>query len=311
MKISEILGQDRAVGRLRELVSSGRVPPALLFSGPRGVGKALAALAFYTALNCSKRKTDSCGSCPSCLCASSGADADLYRINSAYQAGLRGEEKEKQRSIRIDTIRHAIETVSLRSFLGKWKAAIVEDAHLLEISAANAMLKTLEEPPAKTIWILTTHRPGDLLSTIRSRCQTISFGPLSTGVLTQILGEDKADAIARAEGSSARALELMGDDVESPGEWISDPMGPFRLVDALPRELHLARPAVEKQLHRIAWFIREKRGIEGYRSAPVRSVLRELEELRRALKSNADPKIIVELAALRLQQLQSVGDIPA
>lgn len=311
MKFSEILGQDRAVGRLKELAASQRVPPALLFQGPRGVGKASAAGALYAALNCTKRKTDACGNCPSCTTAAGGVDADFHRIDAAYQAGLRAEDKAKQRSIRIDTIRHAIETVGMRSFQGRWKAAVVEDAHLLEISAANAMLKALEEPPPKTVWILTTHRPGDLPATIRSRCRTVSFGPLSAQVLGGILGEGAANAISLAEGSLARARELLDDASEDPGAWISDPMGPFRLVDALPRELHLARPAAEKQLHRIAWFIREKRGVDGYRSAPVRSVLRELDELRKSLKANADPKLIVELAALRLQQLHAVGGVPA
>ena len=311
MKLSELLGQDRAVRRLQEFVSQQRVPPTLLFQGPNGVGKSLAAKAFYTALNCSKRKTDSCGTCPSCVAAANGADADLHYIDSAYQAGLRDEEIEKQRTIRIDTIRHAIETVSMRSFLGKWKAVIIEDAHMLEIKAENAMLKALEEPPAKTVWILTTHRPGDLLPTIRSRCQTVSFGPLSDEVLISILGDGAADTVSLAEGSLSRARTLMEDEIESPDSWISDPMGPFRLVDSLPGKLHLARPVVDKHLHRISWYIREKRGTEGYRSAAVRSVLRELDELRKSLKSTADPKLIVELAALRLQQLHSVGGIPA
>ncbi|OIO06401.1 MAG: DNA polymerase III subunit delta' [Elusimicrobia bacterium CG1_02_63_36] len=317
MKLSELVGQDRAGRRLKDLVVSERVPPALLFQGPRGVGKAGAALALYAALNCSKRKTDSCGECPSCASVANGADSDLHRVDSAYQAGLRDEETAKQRSIRIDTVRHAIEIAGLRSFLGRWKAVIIEDAHLLEKAAANAMLKALEEPPPKTVWILTTHRPGDLLGTIRSRCQTLNFGPLGIDALIAILGTrgiDEAAARAAAplaEGSARRALELIETPPASPSDWISDPMGPFTLADALPKELHLARPVAEKHLHRIAWFIREKRGTQGYRFAPVRSVLREIDELHGALKSNADPKIIVELAAFRLQQLHSIGGFPS
>jgi DNA polymerase III delta' subunit len=317
VKLSELLGQTRAVARLKDLVASERVPPALLLQGPRGVGKASAALAFHAALNCSKRKTDSCGECPSCRSIANQTDPDLQRIDAQYQAGLRDEDSEKQRSIRIDTMRHAIEKASLRSFQGRWKTAVVEDAHLLEIAAANAMLKTLEEPPPKTVWVLTTHRPGDLLGTIRSRCQTVNFGPLDEASIVDALTAAGTDepaargAAALCEGSAARALELLEAPLPDPSEWISDPMGPFALVDGLPRELHLARPAAEKHLHRIAWFIREKRGREGYRSAPVRSVLRQLDDLRRALRSNADPKLVVELAALRLQQLRSVGAIPS
>ncbi len=115
MSLKAILGQEKALGRLRSWLKSGRIPHALLFSGPRGVGKAAAALAFARALNCEKGGTDACGACAACR---RGVAADIHRVNAAYQAGLSGEPEEKQRSIKVDTVRHVIRDLEMRSMTG-------------------------------------------------------------------------------------------------------------------------------------------------------------------------------------------------
>lgn len=298
MSLKAILGQEKALSRLRSWLESGRIPHALLFHGPRGVGKAAAALAFAQALNGEETAQGVC--------------ADIHRIDSAYQAGLLGEPEEKQSSIKVGTVRHVIRDLEMRSMAGRFKAAILEDAHRLVPAAANAMLKSLEEPPPRTIWILTTHRPGDLLATIRSRCTRVPFAPLSTEILLQVASANgiqkfaAAPAVDLAEGSFERLKSLLENPQPDPESWLSDPLGPVRLSEKLPRELYRSRPQVEEHLHRMAWHLRRTRGTPGYASAPVRTVLREFGELRKALRSNADPRLVLQLAALRLQQLESL-----
>ena len=318
MPLSDIRGQARALKGLSTLLSTRRLPPALLFIGPSGVGKSSAALEFAKALNCAEDALDACGLCASCASADKGTDPDLVRVDAAYQAGLLGEEEAKQRSIRVDTVRHLISGLELRSLDGRWKTAIVEDAHLLVTAAANAMLKALEEPPARTLWILVTHRPELLLDTIRSRCQVVRFSPLSPGLLASLLAErgvpgKEAHGLARtSEGSLGRALALRAaaeaeGRIPDPAEWLTDPLAPIRLAEGLPKELHLSRPAVEEHLRRMAWHLRSTHGTDGYASASVRALLREFAGLRKALQSNADPRLVLQLAALGLERAVAKG----
>ena len=304
-----LLGQDRALGRLRGMLQSGRIPEALLFCGPMGVGKSLCAREFAKALNCGGQGaalSGPCGACPSCLQAEKGLDLDIQVVNAAYQASITQEDPAKQRGIKIDTLRHVIKDFELRSMLGRWKTAIVEDAHLLSTEAANAMLKSLEEPPTRSLWILITHRSEGLLSTIRSRCQRVPFSPLPEEMLARFLEdrgcppEEAASLARRSGGSPGRALALRESPLPDPADWVGDPLAPFRLAETLPRELHLSRPVVEAQLGRMAWHLREREdGLSSFRS---RAALRELMSLRKALASNADPRLVLELAALKLQQ---------
>jgi len=197
----------------------------------------------------------------------------------------------------------------MRSFQGGWKVAVVEDAHLMMAEAANAMLKGLEEPPTRTLWVLVTHQPDRLLPTIRSRCQAVDFGPLPRTVLEDLLAargvgaEEAAALLPRAEGSLGRALALREQAGADPADWLSDPLAPFRLAEELPRELHLSRPAAEAGIARMAWHLRLSRGEAVYADAEARGVLRGLAALRRAVQANADPRLCLELAAFRLQAL--------
>lgn len=289
-----LLGQARALGRLQGMLRSGRIPEALLFTGPMGVGKALCAREFAKALNCTGNGTGG-----------EGLDVDIQVVNAAYQASITQEDPAKQRGIKIDTLRHVIKDLELRSMLGRWKTAIVEDAHLLSTEAANAMLKSLEEPPARSLWILVTHQSERLLSTIRSRCQRVPFSPLPEETLARFLEdrgctpEEAASLARRGGGSPGRALALRESPLPDPADWAGDPLAPFRLAETLPRELHLSRPLVEAQLARMAWHLRGREDGLSFRS---RAALRELGSLRKALASNADPRLVLELAALKLQQ---------
>jgi len=316
MSLSSILGQERAARLIRGLLSSRRLPPALLFSGPPGVGKKMAALELAKALDCEAQGESACNACPSCLQADKGIDPDIQLIDAEYQAMLKltdeeEEEKQgletliaKQKLIHIKTIRHAIGILARSSLAGGWKTAIVEDAHQLVPAAANAMLKSLEEPPPRTLWILVTHQDERLLQTIRSRCHRIRFGPLPPAVVRELLlskgheGPAAAKAAEDSGGSMERALALLENRCLDPRDWLLDPMAPFTLADKLPRELHLARPLVSEHLVRMASHLRGR-----YSSPPVRAALRDLSGLRRALASNADPRLTLEIAAFTLQSI--------
>jgi len=261
------------------------------------------------ALNCRKRKADSCepGGCASCQRADKGLDADLVVLDATFQASVLDEEVEKQTKIKIEPVRRLIRDLGMKSLEARWRCAIVEDAHTLTREAANAMLKCLEEPPPETLWILVTHRPEELLGTIRSRCQDVPFGPLPEETVIDLLVENGTArpaaerAAVRAEGSVGRALAVLASEQPDPAEWVADPMGAFRNADSLPRELHRARPMVEEQLDLMAWYLRRK-GPEAYSDPAVRRALRDLLSLRRSLRANADPRMVLESASLRLQR---------
>ncbi|MFA6030315.1 MAG: hypothetical protein WC969_10710 [Elusimicrobiota bacterium] len=306
MSLASIVGHERPLAALRRLLSTRRLPPALLFAGPRGVGKKKAALALGRALNClaPAMDGDSCGECDACVQAAKGLDADVRLIDADYQAALLEEDAAKQRTLHVDTVRAAIADVEMRSLLGRRKTAILDDAHLLVPAAANAMLKALEEPPPGTLWILVTHQSERLLPTIRSRCHLLRFGPLAPADVLRVLRAEGRDdpgaerASEDCEGSVARALSLLDAAAPDPSEWLADPLAPFRLAEGLPRELHLQRALVEEHLARMSRHL-----LRGPRSAAARSALRELARLRAALASNVDPRLTLELAALRLQAL--------
>ena len=193
---------------LRRSVASGHVPHAYLFSGPEGVGKKAAAVALASALNCSARaegEGEGCGECPDCLhvASSSHANVTVY----APEGGV----------IKIELVRDLAERLRFKVDRGM-KVVVVDDAHSLNPAAANAFLKTLEEPPPDSVIVLVTSRASALLPTMLSRCQRINFRPLSESVLKGVLAErgagaDEASAAARLGcGSVARALVYLDSD---------------------------------------------------------------------------------------------------
>lgn len=312
MSFTTILGQDRALRRLRALLATRRIPPALLFHGPPGVGKATVAFAFAKALNCEARGQDACGRCLSCQSADKGIDLDLKRLDAAYQAGVLGEEAERQQHLKIDSVRHLIKDMEMRSMTGRWKTAVVCDAHTMQPAAANALLKAIEEPPPRALWILVASRREMLLPTIASRCHTVVFAGLNDSLTASILKDrgvpaQEAAVLARmSEGSPGRALTLWERKLPDPRTWLADPLAPFRLAEELPRETHLSRPLADDHLRRMSWHVRETSDLRGRRGATARRALETIERLRRRLKSNVDPRMAVELAALELQRLATV-----
>jgi len=167
MSLKNIIGQDKALRILFGTLSRDRVPSAMLFSGDMGIGKRLAAVNFAKAVNClAPVDYDCCDECVQCRKIDSGQHPDVTSIVSE------GDE------IKIDTIRKVEEAFSFRALEGRRKVVIMDDADAMNINAANAFLKTLEEPPSDSLILLVSSNPDKLPATIRSRCVNVRFKPL-------------------------------------------------------------------------------------------------------------------------------------
>ncbi len=208
MKFSEIIGNAHVAGILRRAVDSGTVPPTLLFAGRDGVGKRQMALAFITYLICrDRREGDSCGICPNCRRMADGGYVDLVTIGP--EKGI----------IKIDAIRDAMPRLLYQPVIGPVKCLVIDDAHAMNIEAANAALKTLEEPPSSTIFILITSSPDTLPITVLSRCLQIPFGPVPVAAISDWLAsrgtspDVAASAAALSSGCPGAALRLLDSDV--------------------------------------------------------------------------------------------------
>jgi DNA polymerase-3 subunit delta' len=208
MPFRDVIGHRRIVALLARSIARESLPPSLIFAGPAGIGKRRTALAVAQALNClasassPEFEIDACGNCAACTRIARGMHPDVLIV----QPGDSG-------SIKIDQVREVIDRAAYRPFEGRRRAVILDDADALVAQAQNALLKTLEEPPSRSVFILVTARPDVLLPTVRSRCPRLAFRPLSAQDIASALvsrGQSEADAravAATADGSLGRALE--------------------------------------------------------------------------------------------------------
>jgi DNA polymerase-3 subunit delta' len=302
MAFADVLGQSRPAAILGRFLKKGRIPSAMVFHGPDGVGKTMMALEFAKALLCpGLDPSGCCGTCPACVSAAKRGHPDLKLVDTHYQGSLREEDPAKQKTLRVDTLRHLRKDMEFGSMMGSWKVAVIAAAHTMDIAGASALLKIMEEPPPKTLWILVTSRLESLPATVRSRAFLVSFNPLSAAVIRGILIERgveerrAADLSELCDGSASRALELHEAGLPAA---VADP---FDASEGLPRELYLARVKVELSLFCLEQSLRLKlrRGEVRYtRAAPA---LQGLGALRRHLHSNADPGTILAMAHLEVE----------
>ena len=214
---SQILGQDPAIQTLTRALDTGHVHHAYRFEGPAGVGKEMAAFALAQALVCERAAARGCGECSACQravriseeepCVPAHPDVILLQ-RGLYRGRITANEAT---GISIEQVRKMVlERVGYRPHEGRARLFIVRDADELTVSAANALLKTLEEPGQGTHFVLLTSRPNRLLDTIRSRTLPVRFSPLADALVAHILETKGLDAraAALAQGSVAAALEL-------------------------------------------------------------------------------------------------------
>lgn len=236
MSFECIQGHTKEIRALTNAIKNGRVAHAYLFSGPEGVGKSLIARAYASALNCPDfNGTDSCGTCPDCTAVQSGSHQNLIVIGPTDKNG----ERDPNGLIRIAEIRRLQDALRFKVDAGK-KVAIVDSADRLMPSAANAFLKTLEEPPADSVIILVSSKAPDLLPTIQSRCQRVNFRPLSVDAIAGLLerdegvdGEDAAFAARLSSGSVSAAAAFAKSGAYETRRELTDRLGGLRKGDTI------------------------------------------------------------------------------
>lgn len=206
---SELVGQEAIRRTLEQAIVDGRVAHAYLFAGPRGTGKTSTAKIMARLLNCEQPVNgEPCGKCENCRQIADGTSMDVYEIDAASNRG-------------IDEIRELRDTVKFAATGGLYKVYIVDEVHMLTTEAFNALLKTLEEPPEKVVFILATTEPHKVPTTIKSRCQRYDFKRIPAAVIEarlQNVAERSEISITRealsiiareADGGMRDALSLM------------------------------------------------------------------------------------------------------
>jgi DNA polymerase-3 subunit gamma/tau len=228
---AEVRGQDHVTRALVNAVRDGHVAHAYLFSGPRGTGKTSTARILAKALNCEKPEGgEPCGTCESCRSITAGSSFDVHELDAASNNG-------------VDAMRDLVARASLAT-PGRWKVYIVDEVHMLSPAASNTLLKTLEEPPDRVVFVLATTDPQKVLPTLRSRTQHYEFHLIGEDELTSLVSTVARDAgielagdvlsavVRRARGSARDALSAL-DQVAAGGTAYDDSDALAALVAAL------------------------------------------------------------------------------
>jgi DNA polymerase-3 subunit gamma/tau len=218
----EVSGQGHVTTALRNAIRTDRVPHAILLTGPRGVGKTTLARLIARCLNCEKGPTDEpCGSCTACTEITEGRSTDVQEIDAASRTG-------------VDDMREIIESIRYAAAPGKYRIFIIDEVHMLSSSAFNALLKTLEEPPPRSLFVFATTNPEKIPFTVLSRCQRHDLRRIALASVSDRLREICASEgieisagalsqIAReGDGSMRDAQTLLDQIVAYGGETITD-----------------------------------------------------------------------------------------
>lgn len=326
----DLVGQERAVRLLQRGLKTGRTAHAYLFTGPEGIGKRTAALALAQALNCQQGDAmeNGCGVCLSCRKVARGLHPDVQVIGPEGAA------------LKIEQVRALEADAVLGPYEGRRKVFILDSAEKLTEQAANALLKTLEEPPGWTVLVLLTTTPSALPLTIVSRCQTVILSALPDQTMQAYLvrkGVDQARArllVSFSRGSIGRALSVEVESLASSRDLLLGELG-RALLDGPAALLELAekqakdREGLHQQLEVLSAWLRDlmvakvsgraeclinlDRAEEVARQAemlPLETILDGLREVRGAmdgLTRNANPRLTLEHLFLRLREAAPSG----
>ncbi len=177
--LDELVGQNFISITLKQAILTKKIAPAYLFNGPRGTGKTSSARIFAKSLNCQEFKQPTinpCCKCDLCMQITDGNALDIIEIDAASNTG-------------VENIREIIEKARFTPTQARWKVYVIDECHMLSTAASNALLKTIEEPPSRVVFILATTNPERVLNTIKSRCQKFDFRKISPSDIFQHLSE--------------------------------------------------------------------------------------------------------------------------
>jgi len=279
-----IINQEHPKRILTACLKTGHIPNAFLFTGKRGVGKRVTAMTFAMACNCLNKELDTepCGSCKSCLKIKSKNHPDIITVSPTGSY------------IKIAQIRSLCHILAMKPYEARLRVVIISDAQAMNPSAGNALLKVLEEPPARTILILTAIQSSDLLATIVSRCQHVRFNPISTDNIVKVLidkervGVEEAAVVANiADGSLSRALSMVKSlhktNWQEQRRWLINaigldmpktmPMQPIGLLLAYAERLSKNKSAISDFLEVMLFWLRD---LVIYKYSPEKIINRDL-----------------------------------
>ncbi|MBM5807025.1 MAG: DNA polymerase III subunit gamma/tau [Cyanobacteria bacterium M_surface_10_m2_179] len=287
-RFDQLVGQEAIAATLGNALRSGRIAPAYLFSGPRGTGKTSSARILARSLNCigSDGPTpEPCGSCELCTSIANGNALDVIEIDAASNTG-------------VDNIRELIERSRFAPVQARWKVYVVDECHMLSTAAFNALLKTLEEPPPRVVFVLATTDPQRVLPTILSRCQRFDFRRIPLDALERHLSW-----IAEQEeiGITAEALHVVAQRAQ----------GGLRDAESLLDQLSLLPAPVEPQaVWELQGAVPEQELLQLAESLAAGEPLGLIEAIRTLLERGREPSAVLQGLAGLLRDLVLAGVAP-
>ena len=287
-RFDQLVGQEAIAATLGNALRSGRIAPAYLFSGPRGTGKTSSARILARSLNCigSDGPTpEPCGTCELCTSIANGSALDVIEIDAASNTG-------------VDNIRELIERSRFAPVQARWKVYVVDECHMLSTAAFNALLKTLEEPPPRVVFVLATTDPQRVLPTILSRCQRFDFRRIPLDALERHLSW-----IAKQEeiGITTEALHVVAQRAQ----------GGLRDAESLLDQLSLLPAPVEPQaVWELLGAVPEQELLQLAESLASSEPLGLIEAIRTLLERGREPSAVLQGLAGLLRDLVLAGVAP-
>ena len=340
----QVIGQTRAVSLLQRSLETGSLAHAYLFTGPAHVGKMTLAINLAQALNCEADEPP-CGECSSCQKVASAKHSDVQIVSLSHNGD--SAEDRPRAEISIDQIRQVQHTASLPPFEGRCKVFIIDEAEFLSIEAANCLLKTLEEPAEKVVFILLATNERLLPATVVSRCQMVELFPMPAGEIETVLGSnwgvepEKAGLLARlshgclgwalsaATDNSliqqrneelARLFDVITADCEERFAYVAQLVAQFSQNRGLVygvldlwldywRDLMLVKTGCQDIITNIDRLDQLVEMARGYRLAQIKSFIQGLRAAAEQLKQNANPRLVLEVLMLDIPGKEGGEDL--